>query len=136
MWKGGSQQHFMTPLPWDRRDKGDKRANTQKLLFDYGFVNLTHFSVKDVPFSIKSTKVDKIHKIHAPKFQGRVFFEKKSPCGRHIDHGVLGGTLKSAKIDKIHQIHAPKFQGRVFSRKKSPCGKHIDHEVVGGTMKP
>ena len=53
MWKGGSEQHFMTPLPWDRRDQRDQRANTKKLKHDYRFVNLTHFSVKDVPFSIK-----------------------------------------------------------------------------------
>ena len=42
----------MPPLPWD---KGDKGANTQKLFFEYSFVNLTHFSVKDVQFSIKLT---------------------------------------------------------------------------------
>ena len=40
----------MPPLQRDRRDH---RANTQKLIFDYRFVNLTHFSVKDVEFSIK-----------------------------------------------------------------------------------
>ena len=65
----------MPPLRRDRRDQRDRRANTQKLILDYSFVNLTHFSVKDVPFSIKSTKIDKIHKIHAPKIQGRVFSE-------------------------------------------------------------
>ena len=46
----------MTPLPWDRRDRRDRRdqrANTKKLKHDYRFVNLTHFSVKDVQFSIK-----------------------------------------------------------------------------------
>ena len=50
MWKGGSEQHFMTPLPWDRRDKRDRRdklANTKKLIYDYSFVNLTHFTVID-----------------------------------------------------------------------------------------
>ena len=40
----------MTPLPWDRRDR---RANTQKVIFEYGFVNFTHFSVKDIQISIK-----------------------------------------------------------------------------------
>ena len=45
-----------------------------------------------------------------------VFFEKRrSACGRHIDHGVLGGTLKSTKIDKHHRVHAPQIQGRAFS---------------------
>jgi hypothetical protein len=52
--------------------------------------------------TLKSMKIDKIHKIHAPNIQGRVFSEKKCACGRHIDHGVLGGTLKSTKIDKRH----------------------------------
>ena len=44
-------------------------------------------------------EIDKIHKIHAPKFQVRAF-EKKNACGRLIDHAVLGGTLKSMNIDK------------------------------------
>ena len=44
---------MMTPLPWDRRDRGDQGANTQKLILDYSFVNLIHFSVKDVQFSMK-----------------------------------------------------------------------------------
>ena len=43
----------MPPLPRDNRDKRDRRANTQKLIFDYSFVNSTHFSVKDVHFLIK-----------------------------------------------------------------------------------
>ena len=65
-----------------------------------------------------------------------VFFCQKKTCGRHIDHGVLGGTLKSMKIDNIHKVHAPKIQGRVlFENKKNACGRHIDHGVVGGTLK-
>ena len=39
----------MPPLPRDRR------ASSKKLFFEDSFVNLTHFSVKDVPFSIKLT---------------------------------------------------------------------------------
>ena len=50
VWKGGSEQHFMPPL---RRDQWDRRANTRWLVFEYSFVNLTHFAVKDVQFSIK-----------------------------------------------------------------------------------
>ena len=82
----------MTPLPWDRR------ANTQKLIFEDSFVNLTHFSVKDVQFPIKSTKIDKIHKIHAPKIQGRVFSEVAEPpeAGHHPSHSS-GGDLKTGK---------------------------------------
>ena len=49
VWKGGSEQHFMPPL------RRDPRANSKKLFFEDSFVNLTHFSVKDVPFSIKLT---------------------------------------------------------------------------------
>ena len=62
----------MPPLP---RDKGDKGANMEKLFFEDSFVNLTHFSVTDVHFSIKSININKINKIHAPKIQGRVFSE-------------------------------------------------------------
>ena len=43
----------MTPLPWDKGDNRDNRANTQKLFFEYCFVNLTHFSVKHVQFLMK-----------------------------------------------------------------------------------
>ena len=51
--EGGSEQHFMPPLRRDKRDKWDQLANTQRLIFEDSFVNLTHFSVKDVQFSIK-----------------------------------------------------------------------------------
>ena len=44
---------MLTPLPGDPGDPGDPGANTKKLCYDYSFVNLTHFSVKDVQFSIK-----------------------------------------------------------------------------------
>ena len=37
--------------------------------------------------TLKSLRNHKIHKIQVPKFQGRVFWGKKSACGRHIDHG-------------------------------------------------
>ena len=37
--------------------------------------------------TLKSRRNHKIHKIQVPKFQGRVFWVKKSACGRHIDHG-------------------------------------------------
>ena len=47
--EGGSEQHFMPPLQRDR----DPRAKTQKPILEDSFVNLTHFSVKDVQFSIK-----------------------------------------------------------------------------------
>ena len=60
----------------------------------------------------KVTKDDKIHKIHAPKFQGHVFAEvAEAAAGMLIGHT----KLKVTKIDKIHKVHAPKFQGRVFS---------------------
>ena len=69
------------------------------------------------PGAAKFLDIGKIHKIHVPKVKVCVFFEKRSACGRIIDHGVLGGTLKLMQIDKIHNIHVPKFQGRVFFEK-------------------
>ena len=36
---------------------------------------------------MKSLRNNKIHKIHVPKIQGRVFERKKNACGRHMDHG-------------------------------------------------
>ena len=38
--------------------------------------------------TLTSRKMNKSHKIHAPKL------ERKSACGRIMDHGVVGGTLK------------------------------------------
>ena len=53
-------------------------------------------------------KNDKIHKIHAPKIQGRAFSGNKSACGSdHTDAKGLG-TLKSMNIDKIHKIKQSK----------------------------
>ena len=58
-----------------------------------------------------------------------VFFQKNA-CGKHIDHGVLGGTLKSTKIDKIHKIHAPKFQG-VFFLRSPKRRRQLGHRRTG-----
>ena len=103
--EGGSEQHFMTPLPWDNRDNRDNRANTQKLFFEYSFVNLTHFSVKDVHFSTKSRKIDKIHKIHAPKNPGACFFwGRRSAAGSHHQSHSSGGTKKTVKIAIIRHF--------------------------------
>ena len=91
----------MTPLPWDPWDQG---ANTQKLTFEDSFVNLTHFSVTDVQFSVKSTKIDKIHKIHAPKIQGRVFSEvAEAPQAAATQTHSSGGTFKPVKMSMISQ---------------------------------
>ena len=117
--EGGSEQHLLTPLPGI---PGSRLANSPKLFFVDCFMNLTDFSIKDVQFSIKSTNLDNIHKIHAPKIQGRVFQENKSACGKNIDHGVLGGTLKSTKNDNIHKIPAQKIQGCAFEEKKTAAG--------------
>ena len=127
VWKGGSEQHLLTPLPGIPRARV---ASSQKMFFVYSFMNLTHFSVKDVQFQIKSTNIDKIHKIHAPKIQGRVFPGKKSASGKHIDHGVLGGTLKSTKNYKIHKLHAPKFQG-VFFLRSPKRRRQLGHRRTG-----
>ena len=96
--EGGSEPHFMTPLPWDQRDQRDQEANTERLIFENSFVNLTHFSVKDVHFSIKSTKIDKIHKIHAPKIQGRVFSEVAEAPQAAATQTHSSGGLKPVKV--------------------------------------
>ena len=84
-------------------------------------------------FPIKSTNIDKIHKIHAPKIQGRVFSEKKGACGKHIDHRVFGGSLKSTTIDKIHKMHAPNIQGVFFSEvTEAPQAITTSRTVLGG----
>ena len=88
-------------------------ANSPKLFFVDMFMNLTHFSVKDVQFPKTSTKSTKYM---LQKSRGVFFQKKKGPCGTHIDHGVLGGTLKSTNVDKIQKIHAPKLQGVFFLR--------------------
>ena len=100
----------MTPLPWDNRDK---RANTQKLFFEDSFVNLGHFSVTYVHFF---NKTNKLHKVHAQKKQGRHFpEEKQNACGKHIDHGVVGGEghyltksmmySRKVKVYKCQYVH-------------------------------
>ena len=40
--------------------------------------------------TLESTKIDKIHKIHAPKIQGRVFFEAGAPQAITTSRTVLG----------------------------------------------
>ena len=71
-----------------------------------------------------------------PKFQGRVFLRHKSPCGRHIDHGVVGGTQKATTNQQNPQDTCYKTPGAYFfQKKKPPRGKHIDHGVVGGVLK-
>ena len=64
------------------------------------------------------------------KSRGVFFSGKKSACGKHIDHGVLGGTLKSTKIDKIHKMHAPKFQG-VFFLRSPKRHRQLGHRRTG-----
>ena len=102
----------MTPLPWDKGDKGDSRANTQKLFVEYSFVNLTHFSVKDVQFPIKSTK---IHKIHAPKFQD-VFFLRVPNRRRQLPPVAQlgGGRARHSHILQVYRhstsIQTPRIQ--------------------------
>ena len=61
-----------------------------------------------------------------------VFFRKKSACGKHIDHRVLGGTLKSINIDNIHKIHAPKIQGVFFLRSPKRRRQAVTSRTVLG----
>ena len=60
----------------------------------------------------KTAKIGKTYKVHAPKFQGRVFFW----CRRSAAGMLIGHTkLKVTKLDKTQKIHAQKIQGCVFS---------------------
>ena len=65
-----------------------------------------------------------------PKSRSVFFAKKKSSCGKHIDHGVLGGTLKSTNNDKIHKIHAPKIQG-VFFLRSPKRRRQLGHRRTG-----
>ena len=68
------------------------------------------------PGTLKSAKIDNIQKIHAPKIQGRVFFEgAEAPQAAATQPQRALRGLKLLKKCKIHKIHTPKFQGRVFS---------------------
>ena len=116
----------MPPLPWDRRDS---RANTQKLLFEDSFVNLTQFAVKDVQFSIKSTKINNIHKIHAPKIQGRVFSEvAEAPQADTTRRTVLGDpeTGKKGEFYKYIAEFVDIFD--IFS--KLPTFQNVEIEIL------
>ena len=109
----------MPPLRWDRRDCRDPRANTRRLVFEYGFVNLTHFSVKDVQFTLKSTNIDNIHKIHAPKIQGRVFSEvAEAPQAAATQTHSSGGTFKPVKMSMISQEMYTFFKNADFPNLK------------------
>ena len=90
------------------------------------FINLRQITSSYVKFDI----------VACPQIQGCVFLRKKSPCGRHIDHGVVGGTQQITKNQQNPQDTCSKIPGAYFfSEKQSPCGKHIDHGVVGGVLK-
>ena len=58
-----------------------------------------------------------------PKFQGRVFLRQKSPCGRHIDHGVVGRTPKLSKNKQNPQDTCSKNPGAYFFQgREAPAG--------------
>ena len=50
-------------------------------------------------WTLKSTKIDKIHKIHAPKIQGRVFSEVAEAPQAATTSRTARGDLKSTQID-------------------------------------
>ena len=97
----------------DQRDQRDRRANTKRLIFEDSFVNWTHFSVKDVHFSLKSTKIKNIRKVHAQKSQGRHFSEKKRLRQAHRSRGGWGGQYvtksmmysRKIKVFKCQYVH-------------------------------
>ena len=71
------------------------RSNTARLVVENFDARLTGIVIwTDDPYfeffyqgTLTSLRNHKIHKIPVPKIQGRVFWGKKSACGRHIDHG-------------------------------------------------
>ena len=62
--------------------------------------------------------------------QGACFFRKKSACGKHIDHGVLGGTLKSTKNENNKSRACFCFWGR-----RSAAGNYHQPHSAGGPWK-
>ena len=81
-------------------------------------------------WTLKSTKIDKIHKIHAPKIQGRVFSEVAEAPQEARTQTHMAGAQKSATIYKIHKIHAPKFQG-VFFLRSPKRHRQLGHRRTG-----
>ena len=51
--EGGSEQHFLTPLPLAPRAPGAPLANSKKLFVVDCFMNLTHLSVMDINYLLK-----------------------------------------------------------------------------------
>ena len=131
VWKGGSEQHLLTPLPGIPRAPLAPLANSKKLICVDSFMHLTHFSVKDVQFSIKLPMCP-------PKFVQKsrgVFFLREPKRRRQLRHSRkgLGGGLKSLKNYKIHKIHTPKLQGRVFSEgAEAPQAAATQTQRAGG----
>mgnify|MGYP002807781407 CR=1 FL=1 len=119
--EGRSEQHLLTPLSLAPVAPRAPRASSEKLIFEYSFVNLTHFSVKDVHLF---NKIDKIHKIHAPKIQGRVFSEeKKTLRDAHRPRGG-GREPKIGKKRQHPQDTCSKNPGACFFRKqKAPAAR-------------
>jgi len=64
-------------------------------------------------------KMDTIQKMHAKKKTGACFLRNKKACGKHIDHGVLGGNLTSMNIETRLQDTCSKTTGACFFVKKS-----------------
>ena len=65
----------------------------------------------------KSTKIDKIHKMHAPKFQGHVFFEvAEAPQAAATQTHRAWGALKSLKMTKYARYMLQNSRGAFFLR--------------------
>ena len=63
--------------------------------------------------TLKSTKIDKIHKIHAPKFQGRVFSEPaEAPQAAPTRLTLVGDpeTGKNRFVYKMSNFQNPKIE--------------------------
>ena len=72
--------------------------------------------------------------VACPKIQGCVFLRTKKPCGRHIDHGVVGGTPKKTNKQQTPQDTCSKIPGAYVFQKKKPLREA--HRPRGGGRSP
>ena len=111
VWKEGSEQHLLTQLlgiPRAPQAPRAPRANSKKLRFEYSFVNLTHFSVKDVQFSIKLPMWPKGSPKRAKGSPRAGQRHPKAPEGR--PEGAQGFPKESKRSPKSAQRKPKAFQ--------------------------
>ena len=101
---------------WDLEKDGEQYSTSFCTEFRWASCWHSHLSrsaifSKFYHWTLKPLNNHNIYKIHAHKLQGRISRgNKKRACGRHIDHGVVGGTLKSMSIHTNHLYWFNKWQ--------------------------